>query len=188
MMFKDDETLVVLKPPRATIDVVEVAKQNHWRHIQRILPGNRRFYEEIYQVTASNTVVRVIDDAAVQIIFVALQGEGRKEVESKLRREIETLDEAAILALLDSKNPKDRATGLRILGAVAPDRADMKTVAAFAKAAKDGAPGVFKALIAAVGRAAWPELWPIVDELAKSKEPEAKELKSAYEAHIPRSS
>ncbi len=156
---------------RATISVVRVARAHQWRHVQRILPAERRLYEEIYEVPATGTVVRVIDDHFVQIIFVAIQGNGGDEVEAILHREIETLDKAAIDALLTSEKPKDRATGIRILAAIAPDTADPKTVEAFSKAAKDPSPEVFKALVDAVSRTAWPELWPIVEELARSGRP-----------------
>jgi hypothetical protein len=186
MTMPKNETLVVLKPPRATIDVVRAARKNNWRHVKRIDPGERRFYEEIYEVPDTGTVVRVIDDHFVQIIYVALQGEGRQQVESTLRKQVETLEDTAIDALLKSQNPKDRATGIRILGAIAPDIADNRITEAFSKALEDKSPEVFKALIAAVGRAAWPELWPIVDDLAKTGKPEAEDLQKAYERHIPR--
>src|SRR5882757_2217965 len=146
-MGRDDETLVVLKPPNATIDVVEVADRHHWRPRQRILPAERRLYEEIYEVPSSGTIVRIIDDGFAGAIFVALQGPGRSEVETIIRQEVETLDEKAIAALLRSNKPKDRATGLRILGAIAPDVADAETVKVFSAAAKDSAPEVVAALM-----------------------------------------
>jgi NTP pyrophosphatase (non-canonical NTP hydrolase) len=184
--MRKDEILVVLKPPRATIDVVRVAGRRRWNHRQRILPTERRLYEEIYEVAETGTIVRVIDDHFMQIIFVALQGNGRDVVESVLRKEIETLDDAAIEALLRSEKPKDRATGIRVLAAIAPDTAEPKIVKAFAKAAKDPALEVFQALVEAVGRAAWPELWPVLDELVKTGKAEAEDLKNAARAHITR--
>src|SRR5688500_8912220 len=106
MAARDDETLVVLKPPHATIDVVEVAERHHWHHRQRILPAERRLYEEIYEVPATGTIVRVIDDHFAEIIFVAIQGRSRFEVEAIIRKEVKTLDRKAIDALLKSARPE----------------------------------------------------------------------------------
>jgi hypothetical protein len=131
-------------------------------------------------------VVRVIDDHFAEIIFVAIQGRGRSEVEAVIRKEVETLDRKAIDALLKSERPKDRATGIRILAAVAPDVADPQIVSAFSAAAKDSAPEVLHALVDAVSRAAWPELWPVVEELASTGMPEAQDLRKAAQAHLPR--
>jgi len=181
-----NETLVVLKPPRATISVVRTARAHKWRHVQRIDPGERRLYEEIFEVSDTGTVVRVIDDHFVQIVFVALTGDGREQAESILRAEIETLDDAAIDGLLTSDQAEQRATGVRILGAIAPDTADRRTLDAFTRAAADRSAEVLDALIAAVGRAAWPELWPVVDEIA-TRNAEAEELAKAYGTTVPRS-
>jgi hypothetical protein len=186
MATQKNETLVVLKPPRATIDVVRLARKLKWEHKQRIDPGERRFYEEVYEVPGSGTVVRIIDDHFVQIIYVAIEGSGRKDVEAAIRKEVQTLDDSAIAALVKSDNAKERATGIRILGAIAPDTADKGTVAAFKAAADDDSADVFKALTAAVGRAAWPELWPVVDKLAATGKAEGKDLAKAYEARVPR--
>lgn len=185
MPTQANETIVVLKPPRATIDVVRAARKNGWRHQQRIDPTEQRLYEEIYTVPGTDTVVRVIDDHFVQIIYVALQGKDRDAVETSLRQQVETLDDAAVDALVGSTIPKERAIGIRILGAVAGDTADPRTVEVFKKATRDTAPEVFKALTAAVGRAAWSELWPVVDELVKTGKPEASDLQKAYQARGP---
>jgi hypothetical protein len=84
-----------------------------------------------------------------------------------------------------SNSPVERASAIRILGALAGYTADASTVELFSKAAKDSSPEVFKALTASVGRAAWPELWPVVHELAKTGKPEADDLVKAYQARVP---
>jgi hypothetical protein len=185
-MARDDETIIVLKPPHATISVIKVAEKHHWRYRQQILPAERRLYEEIYEVPSSGTIVRIIDDHFVMIVFVALEGPGRSEVEAIIRQEVETLDDKSIAVLLKSNKPKDRATGLRILGAIAPDVADPNTVKVFSEAAKDRAPEVVAALMDAVSRASWPELWPVIEELAKADTPEAKVLYETALVHVPR--
>ena len=187
-MGRDDETLVVLKPPHATISVIKVAERHHWRYRQQILPAERRLYQEIYEVPSSGTIVRIIDDHFVMIIFVVLEGPGRAEVEALIRQEVETLDDKSIASLVASNKPKDRATGLRILGAIAPDVADPNTVKVFSEAAKDKTPEVVAALMDAVSRAAWPELWPVIEELAKAGTPEAKELYESAVKQLPRPS
>jgi hypothetical protein len=45
---------------------------------------------------------------------------------------------------------------------------------------------VRSALIESVGRAAWKELWPVVEELAASGDPDARILKESYERHLGR--
>jgi hypothetical protein len=51
----------------------------------------------------------------------------------------------------------------------------------------DGHSVVRKALVDSVGRAAWPELWPVVDALAASGDADSKVLQQAYEKHLSRS-
>ena len=75
---------------------------------------------------------------------------------------------------------------LRAFAAISDKAADPRVVALYTKAVKDEHPAVRAALIEAVGRAAWPELWPVVDELTGSGTAEAAVLKQSYEKHIPR--
>lgn len=59
-------------------------------------------------------------------------------------------------------------------------------VALYQEALKDPHPVVRTALVDSVGRAAWSELWPVVDALAASGNAEFKVLREAYEKHLPR--
>jgi hypothetical protein len=185
-MGRDDETLVVLKPPQATISVIDVADRHHWQHLKQYLPAERRVYEEIYGVPSTGTIVRIIDDHFAGAIFVAIQGPGQSDVEAIIREEVETLDDKAIAALIRSKKPKDRAIGIRSLAVLGPLVADPETVKVFSAAAKDSAPEVIDALMDAVSRLSWPELWPVIDELAKAGTPEAKVLYETALVHVPR--
>src|SRR6266571_7431760 len=189
LMFPD-ESYVILHPDRATIDVVEVAEQNSWRHAQTFQPAEKRLYEEIYEVPGDNTVVRVIDDHFVQVVFVVSRGQSREKAAALVLSSVESLDEATLWRWLGSDKPRERAYAIRALAAISPNEADSRWVEAFKRAACDKTPEARRGLIGALGRAAWPELWPIVDELDRSEtdgelREEVRVLRESYGRHIP---
>jgi hypothetical protein len=81
------------------------------------------------------------------------------------------VEDPALWQWTESADPKERSFALRAFAATLDKIANPRVVALYTKAIKDETPEVRAALLESVGRAAWLELWPVVDELAKSALP-----------------
>lgn len=182
------ETILVFKPPASLLDVIDVADENGWEEAQRFLRDERRLEEVIYQLPDGETVVRGIDDHFVVIVYAAITGPRRAEAEQKLRSGGRVLDEATLWQWASGKKAEERAFALRAFAATSQKAADPRVVSLYQAAVQDDNPDVRKALVDSVGRAAWPELWPVVDALAKGGDADSKGLQQAYEKHLSRSS
>jgi len=119
-------------------------------------------------------------------VFASITGSKRDEAEKTLRAAGRALEDAVLWQWTASADPKERSFALRAFAATSDKTADPRVVTLYTHAVKDDHPEVRAALLESVGRAAWPELWPVVDELAKSGTPEAAVLKESYEMHLPR--
>lgn len=185
--MSETKTHVIFKPLASLLEVIDVAEENHWEEVQRFKRGERQLQEVIYELPDGKTVLRGIDDHFVIVTYAVITGPNGAEVEQRLRKGGEALEEATLWQWTQSEDPEERAFALRAFAAISQKTADPRVVALFQRMLEDGHPDVRKALVLSVGRAAWPELWPVVDELAKSGTPEATTLKEGYEIHLPRS-
>jgi len=185
--MSDTKIHVVFEPLATLLQVIDVADENSWNEAEHFKRGERQLEELIYELPDGETVVRGIDDHFVIVTFAVITGPARAEVEQKLRADGRALDEATLWSWTKSNNPEERAFALRAFAATSQKTADPRVVALYQGALEDDHPEVRKALVQSVGRAAWPELWPIVDELAKSGTSEAAVLKEGYEIHLSRS-
>jgi hypothetical protein len=181
------KTHVVFKPLASLLDVIDIAEENRWPEVQRFKRGERQLQEVIYELPDGETVLRGIDDHFVVVTYAVITGPMAAEVEEKLRRGGETLEEATLWQWTTSDDPAERAFALRAFAAISQESASPRIVSLYSDAVADDDPAVRAALIEAVGRAAWPELWPVVDAIAKAETPEAVVLKEGYELHLPRS-
>jgi hypothetical protein len=189
MPMSEPKIRVVFRPPAATLLAVDdVADANDWTEAAHFRRAERRNEEVVYELPDGETVVRGIDDQFVAVVFAHITGPKREEAERTLRAAGEAMDDALLWQWAESPVPKERAFALRAFAAISDETADPRVVALYSNAVKDENPEVRTALLEAVGRAAWRELWPVVDELARSGTAEAAVLKAAYERHVPRSS
>lgn len=184
--MSDTKTHVVFEPLATLLQVIDVADENGWNEVEHFRRGERQLEELIYELPGGETVVRGIDDHFVIVTFAVITGPARTEVEQKLRAGGRALDEATLYSWTKSENFEERAFALRAFAAISQKAADPRVVALYEGALKDDHPEVRKALVLAVGRAAWPELWPVVDALAKSGDDETRVLRQAYEKHFAR--
>lgn len=184
--MSEPKTRVVFRPPVTMLAVVDVADANDWREAEHFRRAERRNEEIIYELPDGKTVVRGIDDQFVAVVFASVTGPKRDEAEKTLRAAGRALEDAALWQWTASADPKERSFALRAFAATSDKKADPRVVTLYTKAVKDEHPLVRAALLESIGRAAWPQLWPVVDELAKSGTPEAAVLKESYEMHLPR--
>jgi hypothetical protein len=182
----EPETLIVFRPPATILAVDDVADAHGWKEVEHFERAERRNEEVIYELPDSETIVRGIDDQFVAVVYASITGPNRELAERTLRAAGRALDDATLWQWAESAEPKERSFVLRAFAAISDKVADPRVVALYTKAVKDEHPEVRAALIEAVGRAAWPELWPVVDELAGAGTAEAAVLKQSYEKHIPR--
>jgi len=185
--MSEPKTHVVFRPPATILAVVDVADANDWREAQHFRRAERRNEEIIYELPDGETVVRGIDDQFVAVVFASVTGPKRDEAEKTLRAAGRAVEDATLWQWTESDDPKQRSFALRAFAAMSDKTANPRVVALYTKALKDENPEVRAALVESVGRAAWPELWPVVDELAKSGTADAAVLKDGYEIHLPRS-
>lgn len=178
------ETCVVFEPDATILAVVDVARANHWKEVQRIKRGERRLEEVIYECADGETIVRGIDDHFVVIVFASITGPNRDEVEKKLRAAGRALDDTTLFRWAKSDDAAERSFALRAFAAISTETADPGVVALYTEALEDHEPQVRSALIESVGRTAWKELWPVVEELAASGASDAKALKESYERNL----
>jgi hypothetical protein len=183
----EPKTRVVFRPPATILAVVDVADANDWREAEHFRRAERRNEEIIYELPDGETVVRGIDDQFVAVVFASITGPKRDEAEKTLRAAGRAVEDPALWQWTESADPKERSFALRAFAATSDKIANPRVVALYTKAIKDETPEVRAALLESVGRAAWLELWPVVDELAKSGTAEAAALKESYEIHLPRS-
>lgn len=182
-----EPTISVVFRPRATLlAVVDVADANNWREAEHFRRAERVNEEIIYELPDGETVVRGIEDQYVAVVFASITGPKRAEAEKTLRAAGRALEEATLWQWTASADPKERSYALRAFAATSDRTADPRVVTLYTQAIKDEHPEVRAALLESVGRAAWLELWPVVDELAKSGSPEAAVLKESYEKYLPR--
>lgn len=181
------EATVVFKSPASLLDVIDVADEEGWQEIEHFRRGERQLEEVIYQLPDGETIVRAIDDHFVIVVFAAISGPARAAAEERLRRRPRSLEAATLWQWAENPEPEQRAFALRAFAATSQSTADAGVVSLYERAVGDENPLVREALIEAVGRAAWRELWPVVDELARSGDEESRRLKEAYERHLPRS-
>jgi hypothetical protein len=185
--MSEPKTRVVFRPPATILAIVDVADANEWAEVEHFRRAERRNEEIVYELPDGETVVRGIDDQFVAVVFASITGPKREEAERTLRAAGRAMDDALLWQWAESTVPKERAFALRAFAATSDKTANPRVVALYSNAVKDENPGVRAALLEAVGRAAWPELWPVVDELARSGTAEAAVLKEGYELHLPRS-
>lgn len=179
-------TIVVFKPRSSLLDIIDVADTNGWTEAQRFPREERQLEEVIYELTDGETVVRGIDDHFVIVVFASIAGPKSAEVEGQLRSSGNALDESTLWNWASTGTPQQRGFALRAFAATSEKDADPRVVELYTKALKDEHPDVRQALVDSVGRTAWQELWPVVDELSKAKAPGAEALLRAYEQHIAR--
>jgi hypothetical protein len=184
--MSEPKTRVVFRPPATILAVVDVADANNWKEVEHFRRAARRNEEIIYELADGETVVRGIDDQFVAVVFASITGPKKDEAEKALCAAGRSIDDATLWQWTESTNPKERSFALRAFAATSDKTADSRIVALYTKAVKDENPEVRAALVEAVGRAAWPELWPVVDALAKEGTVEAVALKESYDAHLPR--
>jgi hypothetical protein len=177
---------IVFKPLASLLDVIDVAHENQWNEVQRFKREERQLQEVVYELPDGETVLRGIDDHFVIVTYAVVTGPRSSEVEQKLRRGGETLEEATLWQWTQSQDPEERAFALRAFAAISQKAADPQFVALYGSALKDDTEVVRNALVDSVGRAAWPELWPIVDTLARTGTSAAKALQEAYAKHLPK--
>jgi hypothetical protein len=178
---------VVFEPLSTLLQVIDVADDNGWRQVEHFKRGERQVEELVFELPDGDTVVRGIDDHFVVVTFAAITGPARHEVEKKLRSGGRALTEATLWQWTESNDPNERAFALRAFAATSQKAADPRVVALYQAALDDPRPEVRTALVESVGRAAWRELWPVVDAIAKTGDAESKTLQEAYEEHFPRS-
>jgi len=185
-----DEILIVFPPARATVSGVDVAIEQGWRHAQTIDRAEKRFYEEIYRVDDGGTVVRFIDDHFVMVVFAAVTGPDREKAAAIIQKSLGGLDFDGLVRWLSSPEERRRAHAIRGLGAICPNQADPRWVDAFEKAVHDPSVQVRLALADSLARAAWPELWPVLDDFARDEKDdsvraEIQQVREAYAANLP---
>lgn len=185
--MSEPKSHVVFRPPATILAVVDVADANDWREAQHFRRAERQSEEIIYELSDGETVVRGIDDQFVAVVFASITGPKKDEAEKTLRAAGRAVENAILWQWTESADPKERGFALRAFAATSGKTVDPRVVALYTKALKDEHPEVRGALLESVGRTAWPELWPVVDELAKSGTAEAALLKESYEKHLPRS-
>jgi len=183
--MSDAKIHVVFEPLATLLQVIDVADENGWTQVEHFKRDERRLEELVYELPDGETVVRGIDDHFVIVTFAAITGPARAEVEAKLRSGGRSLEEATLWQWTKSDNPEERAFALRALAAVSQKAANPRVVELYQNVLKDEHPIVRKALVDSVGRAAWPELRPVVDALAASGAPGSRVLQQAYEKHLP---
>jgi len=180
------KTRVVFRPRSTILAIVDVADANDWTEVEHFRRAEKRNEEIVYELPDGETVVRGIDDQFVAVVFASITGPKQEEAEKTLRAAGRAMDDALLWQWAERGAPEERAFALRAFAATSDKTASSRVVALYSNAVKDGHPEVRAALVEAVGRAAWPELWPVVDELAQSGTAEASVLKEAYERHLPR--
>jgi len=184
--MSDSKGRVVFEPDATILAVDDVAYANGWKEVEHFKRGERRNQEIIFELPDRETIVRGIEDQFVLVVFASITGPNSELAEKTLRDAGRALDDATLWQWTESAEPKERSFALRAFAATSDKAADPRVVTLYSKAVKDEHPEVHAALIEAVGRAAWPELWPVVDELAGAGTAEAAVLKQSYEKHIPR--
>lgn len=188
MSMSEPKTRVVFWPRATILAVVDVADANGWTEAEHFRRAERRNEEIVYELPDGKTVVRGIEDQYVSVVFASITGPKRDEAERLLRAAGRAIEDSILWQWAEGTSPKERGFAFRAFAATSDKTANHRVVALYSNAVKDENPEVRTALVESVGRAAWPELWPVVDELAKSGTAEAAVLKEGYEIHIPRPS
>lgn len=179
-------TYVVFPPRSSLLNIIDVADANGWTEAQRFERAERQLEEVIYELPDGETVVRGIDDHFVMVVFAAITGPKSAEAKKQLRSSGDSLDESTLWDWAATGSPQERGFAFRAFAAISEKTADPRVVELYSKAVKDDHPDVRQALVDSVGRAAWRELWPVVDELRKSNSQGSEALLRAYERHLPR--
>ena len=187
MRMIEPETCVVFRPPATLLAVVDLADTLHWKEAEYFSRAERQNEEIIYELPDGETVVHGIEDQFVAVVFASITGPKRDEAEETIRSAGRALDDAVLWQWTESADPRERSFALRAFAAMAQETADLRVVALYTRTVKDKNPEVRAALVESVGRAAWPELWPVVDELAESGTTATAVLKRSYERYLPRS-
>lgn len=182
----EPKTHVVFKAFSTILAVMDVADDHGWEEVQRFKRGERQLEEFVYELPDGETVVRGIVDHFVAITFAVITGPGREDAERKLRSGGNAIDDATLWQWVKSEDPEQRSFALRAFAAISQPVADLRVVDAYQAAVRDPDTKVRQALIDSIGRTAWRELWPVVDELAKSGDETATTLRESYQRHLPR--
>ena len=185
--MSEPETCVIFRPPATLLAVANVADTLAWKEAEYFRRAEQQNEEIIYELSDGETVVRGIEDQFVAVVFAAITGPKRDEAEQTIRAAGRALEDAVLWQWTESADPAERSFALRAFAATAQETADLRVVALYTRTIKDKNPEVRAALLESVGRAAWPELWPVVDELAESGTPATAVLKRSYEKYLPRS-
>jgi hypothetical protein len=184
--MSETKTYVVFEPLATLLQVMDVADENGWTVAQHFRRGERQLEELVYELPDGETVVRGIDDHFVVVTLAVIIGPSSAKVEQKLRAGGRALSEATLWQWAKSKDHEERAFALRAFAATSEKMANPKVVDLYHDAVADQHPEVRKALIDSVGRAAWPELRPVVDKLAEAGDSDSMVLKRSYEQHFSR--
>ncbi len=184
--MSDAKIYVIFEPFATLLQVIDPAYDNGWKQVEHFSRGEKQLEEWIFELSDGETVVRGIDDHFVIVTLAVISGPASAEVEQKLRAGGRALEWDTLWQWTMSENAKERAFALRAFAATSERTADPRVVALYQAAVEDKDSIVRTALIKSVGRAAWRELWPVVDALAASGDADALVLQEAYTKHLPR--
>lgn len=182
------ENIVVFGPTATILSVVDVADENGWPEVERFEQSEKQLEESVFLLPDGETTLRAINDHFVDVIIASVVGPAQDQVVSKLRARRDAVDAAVLWQWAESDVPAQRGFALRAFAATCDLVPDSKVMSLYERALKDPDPMVRKALVDAIGRTGWDSLWPLVEKLADTKDPDALGLQAAYQKHHPRSS
>lgn len=153
-------------------DVAAFAARNEWQYLGdrpgSMVPG----HEWVWATADRQTAISYVDDQAIGLRYLAIQGRDRTGLADAFRAELPIVDKSTVLGILSTApTPNDIAGSLYLVGAFA-NEFDADVFAAIEEALAHDSPRVRQAAIFAALMAEWSELEPALARL-EAREPES---------------
>ncbi|HEY1345687.1 MAG TPA: hypothetical protein VGF54_11910 [Streptosporangiaceae bacterium] len=158
---------IVLSPRVTRREFEDIAFGSGWRLHEVVEAAEEHPYEEIWSVDNGRSAVHYIEDGLLGLLYVIVLGEHVDELEASLRRALETVRPADALEWLDDAASAERRVQAAAYLAASAEHPAPDLIEAFDRLMRDPVADVRRAAIFAATYPAWPELLPLVQNVAR---------------------
>jgi len=159
--MSDTEILLILRPFGSFSTVNDFSIREGWQHADSFERTDTQFMEEIWEVDNDAAVVRYIDDHFVSAIYLCVTGDQRERVAQHIVKNLDIMPMEELWQDARFGKKKNLGQAVRFLSAII-DEYNPDFAKILDEAADHEDPEVRDAVLLSIGRAAWPELWPVV--------------------------
>lgn len=165
-------------------DVAALASRKNWPYLGdrpgSMVPG----HEWIWTTPDRQTAIAYVDDQAIDLRYLAIQGARRTEVANEVRAELTIVDKETVLGILRSaQNEDDLAGSLYLTGAFA-NELDQDVLEAIESGLRHPSPRVRQAAIFAALMAEWQELEASLERLQSDGDQNVQETAKTALEHL----